>query len=68
MREQDDRGRIAMAVLKAEQKALQKGKEDAVIGFYENDVPIPIIAKSLRISIESVEEVIKIYKKTERNS
>ncbi len=69
MREQDDRGRIAMAVLKAEQKALQKGKEeekeDAVIGLHGNGVSKEVIAKSLKTSIEKVEEIIKKYSNTE---
>jgi predicted transposase/invertase (TIGR01784 family) len=64
MREQDDRGRIAAA----EKKSLQKGEErkeiEAIIGFYENEVPIPVIAKSLKISIEKVEDVIKNHSNT----
>ena len=69
MREQDDRGRIAMA----EQKALQKGHKEgedkkeieAVTGMYENDIPIQIIAKSLKILTQRVEEIIKNNKNTE---
>ncbi len=63
MREQDDRGRIA----KAEQKALQKGVEqketEAVIGFYENGVPVSIIAKSLKITEDRATEIIENHKK-----
>ena len=69
MREQDDRGRIAMAVLKAEQKAAQKAKEeekeDAVIGLHGNGVSKEVIAKSLKTSIEKVEEIIKKHSNTE---
>ncbi len=67
MREQDDRGRIAMAEQKALQKGVLEGEEkkeiEAVVGMYEHEVPIPIIAKSLKISIEKVEEIIGNYKK-----
>ena len=61
MREQDDRGRMEKSL----QKGIEKGKEDAVTGFYENGVQIPIIAKSLNISVEKVEEIIKKHKNTE---
>ena len=37
----------------------EKVKEDAVLGFYENDVRIPIIAKALKITEERVHEIIK---------
>lgn len=74
MREQDDRGRIAMAEIKALQKGREEGREEgeekkeiqAIIGLYENNIPIPLIAKSLKISIEKVEEVIKRHSNTER--
>ena len=55
MREQDERGRIAMA----EQKMQQKSIEDAVIGFYGNNVPISIIANSLKITEDKVNEIIE---------
>ena len=59
MREQDDRGRMAFAILKAEQKMQQKGIEDAVIGLYGNNVPISIIANSLKITEDKVNEIIE---------
>jgi predicted transposase/invertase (TIGR01784 family) len=58
MREQDDRGRIAKAELKAEQKKEIK----AVIGLYENGVSMTIIANSLKITEEKVIEIIEIHK------
>jgi predicted transposase/invertase (TIGR01784 family) len=65
MREQDDRGRIAAAEKKSLQKGEEKKETEAIIGLHENGVPIPIIAKSLKISIEKVEEVIKNHSNTE---
>ena len=66
MREQDDRGRIAMA----EQKALQKGKEEgketteieAVIGFYDVGVSKDTISIALKIPIEKVKQIIEKHK------
>ncbi len=61
MRDQDYRGGLEKSL----QKGIEKGKEDAVMGFYENGVQIPTIAKSLKISVEKVEEIIKKHKNTE---
>jgi predicted transposase/invertase (TIGR01784 family) len=62
MREQDERGRMEKSL----QKGIQKGKEEteieAVIGFYENGVPIPIIAKSLKITQDKAALIIKNHK------
>ena len=58
MREQDDRGRISKAELKAEQKK----EKEAVIGFYENGVPVSIIAKSLKITEDKATEIIENHK------
>ena len=58
MREQDERGRIAKAELKAEQKK----ETEAVIGFFENGVPVSVIAKSLKIEEDKVTEIIENYK------
>jgi predicted transposase/invertase (TIGR01784 family) len=66
MREQDDRGRIAMAVLKAEQKALQKGEDnkeaDAIIGFHNIGISQEQISIALKITIEKVKQVIDNHK------
>ena len=44
----------------------RKGKEEeTVIGLYENNIPIPIIAKSLKITEEKVEDIIEKHKNTE---
>lgn len=58
MREQDDRGRITKAELKAEQKK----EKEAVIGFYENGVPLSIIAKSLKITEDKATEIIENHR------
>lgn len=59
MREQDDRGRIAIAETKALQKGKEEERESAILGLYENGISYEIIAKSLKISIEKVREVIE---------
>ena len=58
MREQDERGRIAKAELKAEQKK----EKEAVIGLFENGVPVSVIAKSLKIEEDKVTEIIDNHK------
>ena len=62
MREQDDRGRIAMA----EQKALQKGEDnkeiEAVIGFHNVGISEDTISTALKISIEKVKHIIENHK------
>ncbi len=55
MREQDDRGRMEKSL----QKGIEKGKEDAIIGLFENDVPISTIANSLKITEDKVNEIIE---------
>jgi predicted transposase/invertase (TIGR01784 family) len=54
MREEDERSRLD----KAEQKGEENKEIEAVLGFYENGVPIEIISKSLKISNERVEQII----------
>ncbi len=65
MREQDDRGRMEKSLQKGIEKGKEEEKEDAVIGLYENGVQIPIIAKSLKSSVEKVEKIIEKHKKQE---
>ena len=43
-------------------KAKEEAEIDTVIGFYENDVPIPVIAKSMKITEEKVSKSLKIIK------
>jgi flagellar biosynthesis/type III secretory pathway protein FliH len=64
MREQDERGRIAKAEQKAEQKGAEKKEIEAVMGMNENGIAILIIAQSLKISVERVQEIIENYKKS----
>ncbi len=61
MREQDERGRIAKAEQKAEQKGAEKKEIEAVMGMNENGIAILIIAQSLKISVERVQEIIENY-------
>jgi predicted transposase/invertase (TIGR01784 family) len=69
MREQDDKGRIAMAEQKALQKGLQEGEKkkeaEFVIEMHKDGIPNERIAKIAKISIERVEQIIKNYKNTE---
>ena len=62
IREQDDRGRIAMAEQTAKRKGKEEGKEEAVIGLYENNVPISIIANALKMTEGKVNEIIEKHK------
>ena len=59
MREEDDRAKYD----KAEQKGKEEGKEEAVIGLHDNNVPISIIALSLKINEEKVMQILKKHKK-----
>ena len=63
MREQDDRGRIAMAVQKAEQKAEEKKEIEFVIEMHIDGISNERIAKIGKISIQRVEEIIKNHSK-----
>ncbi len=67
-RSEYEKSRMAYISLKqvtatAEEDGMQKGKEEkeieAVIGLHENGVPIPIIAKSLKITEERVRTILK---------
>jgi predicted transposase/invertase (TIGR01784 family) len=62
MREQDDRGRIEKAVLKAELKAEDKKEAEAIIGFYNIGISEEQISIALKITIEKVKQIIGDYK------
>jgi predicted transposase/invertase (TIGR01784 family) len=59
MREEDDRAKYD----KAKQTGKEEGLEEAVIGLHENNVPIPVIAISLKITEEKVIQILKKHKK-----
>jgi predicted transposase/invertase (TIGR01784 family) len=63
MREQDERGRLSLAVRVAEEKGKVEGKEELltemVIEMHKNGLPIERIAKITKISVEQVLEIIK---------
>ena len=42
------------------EKGIEKGKIESVLGFYKNDVSIPVISKSLNISEKKIQEIIKL--------
>ena len=44
------------------EKGMDKKEKEAVIGFYRNNIPIPIIANSLNIPEKKVTEIIAEYK------
>jgi predicted transposase/invertase (TIGR01784 family) len=62
MREQDDRGRIEKAVLKAELKAEDKKEAEAIIGFYTIGISEEQISIALKITIEKVKQIIENHK------
>jgi len=51
MREEDERARL--------DKAEMKGKIDALMGFYNHGVSVPVIATSLNLSEEEVSEIVE---------
>lgn len=65
MREQDERGRLSKAEKKAEQRGEERGEKrkeiEAVLGFYQNNIPVSIIASALKITEEDVIQIIKNY-------
>ena len=63
MREEDDRAKYDKAEQKGKEKGKEEGKEEAVIGLYENNVPISVIALSLKITEKKVTQILKTHKK-----
>jgi predicted transposase/invertase (TIGR01784 family) len=62
MREQDERGRIAMAELKAEQKGVERREIEAVIGLEKIGLQKEKIAEALSISTEKVIQILENHK------
>ena len=64
MREQDEKGREQKAEQRGEQKGKQKGEQkketELVIEFWKNGVPVEIIAKSTKLTLEQVQEIIEV--------
>jgi predicted transposase/invertase (TIGR01784 family) len=65
MREQDDKGRIAMAEQKAQQKGEEKKETEFVIEMHKDGLSNERIAKIAKLSIERVEQIIKNYQNIE---
>ena len=63
MREQDEKGREQKAEQRGEQKGEQKKETQLVIEFWKNGVPIEIIAKSTKLKVEQVQEIINEQEK-----
>jgi len=61
MREQDIKGEIEFA----HEKGREEKEKEAVLGLFEHGVPISVIAKSLKITEERVEEIIKKHQNPE---
>jgi predicted transposase/invertase (TIGR01784 family) len=55
MREEDERARLDKAKIKGK----EEGKIEAILGLFENGIPIELIAKSLKISEGSVRQVVE---------
>lgn len=66
MREQDAKGELSFAERRGLERGIEQGKQqqliDAVIGLYENGIPIDLIAKSLKVSQEVVQEIVERQK------
>ena len=62
MREQDTKGELSFAERKGIEKGIEQQLRNSVIGLYENDVPINIIALSLKITEEIVKQIIEEQK------
>ncbi|MDX1905443.1 MAG: Rpn family recombination-promoting nuclease/putative transposase [Bacteroidia bacterium] len=60
MREEDERARLD----KAEQKGAKTAKQEAVVEFYRHDVPISVIATSLKLTEDEVRSIIDHWKNT----
>lgn len=58
MREEDERARLDKAV----EKGMHDAKRDAVLGLDNNDIPIPIIAISLKLTESEVIQIIEQWK------
>jgi predicted transposase/invertase (TIGR01784 family) len=70
MREEDGRARLDAAKSKGRQEAEAKAKKEAdkkeietILGFYDNGVPIPVIAKSLNKTEKEISAIIKKHRK-----
>ncbi len=63
MRDQDYRGGLEKSLQKGIEKGVEQKENEAVIGFYENGVPVSIIAKSLKITEDRAAEIIEKHKK-----
>jgi hypothetical protein len=53
--EQDEKGKLTAA----KKKGKEEERNDNIIGLHENSVPIPIIAKSLKLSEADVLKIIE---------
>jgi predicted transposase/invertase (TIGR01784 family) len=66
MKETDEKQEKIKAAEKAREKGKEEGKEEkeieAVLGLHENEVPVPIIAKSLKITEQRVLQIIENQK------
>jgi predicted transposase/invertase (TIGR01784 family) len=58
MRRQDEKGKTELAVKKAVDEAIEITVEKNVIEFYKNDVAIEIIAKSTKLTVKQVTEIL----------
>ena len=58
----DTRVIIEKAKQEAREETKEESQKEAILGFYENGVPIPIIAKSLKMTEDKVREIIEIMK------
>jgi predicted transposase YdaD len=57
--EQDEKGKLTAATKKGRKEGAENKEIEAVLGFYRNGVSVEIIAKSLNLTAEKVEQVIE---------
>jgi hypothetical protein len=57
MREEDERARLD----KAEMIGAERKEAEAIVGLYDNNIPIAVIAVSLKISEDRVKSILHKY-------
>jgi len=60
MRKQDERGITELAIERATEKGIESEKIKTVIECYRENIPIPTIAKIVRLTVKEVENIIQL--------
>ncbi len=59
MREEDERARLDKAIMLGKEEGKVEGKEEAVLGLFENGVSIELIAKALKLNENRVRQILE---------